>query len=456
MQIQCYHCRNVMTVHPQGGQFQCPVCHAVSVVAAPVHPGYHVAPPQAPYYQVRAAPPPTDNRKAYVLGAFMVLGVVGLTLKWWGIALGAALLAWGIAAAIGKVKGPMSLVYPESTKVGALAALSLALGGMVTTCGAMGIVSSASRAEREGREAAEKQEREAAALAERERKAAEDAAAKAARDAELRANVGKAAKDLNAGHDAVQALVDAGKWREAGTKLEAVALAAAEYRSLDPVPDEIASATPREAKLQAAINRVLTVLDAADDLEKNMAEAGELTKGTKDGQAWKTAQAKWQAALKNLDTLEAAGADLQAHVPKGLAAKRTAIEKSLASATKIVDKYDAEQSRMAAFQERCGGCVEVSADQLLQAYADNEARAQSAFGGKRVAVSGIVDSVSLDLFDKPVVNIRGSDRYSFQSVMCQPKNESDANTLDKGQKIVAIGEIGVEVIGSVALEDCEF
>ena len=34
MQIQCYHCRTVMTVNPQGGQFQCPVCRAVSVVAA--------------------------------------------------------------------------------------------------------------------------------------------------------------------------------------------------------------------------------------------------------------------------------------------------------------------------------------------------------------------------------------------------------------------------------------
>ena len=106
----------------------------------------------------------------------------------------------------------------------------------------------------------------------------------------------------------------------------------------------------------------------------------------------------------------------------------------------------------------CGdeGCIEVTATQLLKDYAANEAGAQARWGGKRVAVSGTVGSISLDLFDNVVVSIRGKSRFSFTNVMCDPENESAANTLRKGQKIVAYGTIGSEIIGSVGLDDCVF
>ena len=263
MHIHCFNCRTPMIVNPQGGHFACPTCSAVNVVGAPVLPGY---PPRGytPSHQVAPPRPKQDNRRAFVLLAFVVLGFAGLLLQWWGIALGAALLAWGIAGAMGKVRGPMSMVFLDSTKTTALTVLSLALGGLVATCGVMGTMADSRRAEREAREASEKAEREAKEKAEREQREAEEAAARATRESELRSNVAVAAGSYAAGLDEVEGLIAGGKWADAEAKLEEVIRAAAEYKALEPVPEEIAALVPREAKVAPKIAAKRREREAAD------------------------------------------------------------------------------------------------------------------------------------------------------------------------------------------------
>lgn len=253
MQIQCVSCRSLMAINPQGGHFVCPTCHVVNVVGAPVFPGYppHGYPPQYP-----AAPPrpKQDHRGALVLLAFVVLGTAGLLLPWWGIALGVALLGWAVVAAMGKVKGPMSMVFHGSTKTTALAALSLALGALVMTCSVMGAVAESRRSEREARAIQEKAERDAKEKAEREQREAEATAARAVREAELRNKAVIAAASYAAGLNEVETLIAGSKWLDAEAKLEEVTRAVAEYKALMPVPDEIAALLPREATVAPKID----------------------------------------------------------------------------------------------------------------------------------------------------------------------------------------------------------
>ncbi len=458
MQIHCHNCRNPLTVNPQGGQFQCPTCGAINAVGAPVQSGYAPQPQHQAPYAPPPPPPKKDNRKAGVLAAFMVLGAAALVLGWWGVLIGLPLLAWGIAGALGKVKSPGALVFPESAGKAGITALGIGLGAFVMTCGALGGASQGAAAERAEREAEEQAEREAAEKAAKEKEEAEKAAAKAAHAAELRANVSKAAADYKSGLDAVEALVNDGKMREAGEKMLAVAKGVEEYQELEPVPDEISALMPRHAELAPKIAEALTVINAADELEKNMARAEELTKGTKDGASWSEAKGLWEAAINNIETLESANENQRQHVPGGLPGKRKTIEKMLKKADGIVAQYEREVAARAAFQEACGpgGCIEVSARGLLKEYENNEPAAQAKYKGKRVAVTGVVESVALDLFDNPFVSISGGERWAFQTIHCQPANEKAANRLNKGQKILAIGTIGAEVIGSVVLEDCVF
>ena len=464
--------RRVNRQPAQGGQFKCPSCQAVNAVGGQVQPGYAPQAQQVGGPQYAAAPPkPTkDNRKAYVLGAFMVLGVVAVGMGWAGVLIGLPLLGWGIAGALGKVKSPGALIFPESAGKTGVTALGIALGGFVTTCSIMGGASQAQKAERDAAEAQEKEEREAADKAAKEKREAEEAAAKAAHEAELLANVGKAATVYKSGLDAIEALVNDDKMKEASAKLAEVTAAVDEYQKLDPVPGEIAALLPRGVSLDSQITEALKIIVAAENLEKNTAKADELTKGTKDGEAWSTAQGLWQSALKNIETLETAGAAHADRVPAGLPGQRKAIEKKLGKAEGIVAKYEKQQvvqeakrekeeAAMAAFNAACGegGCTKVTAKQLLGDYAANEAGAQARWKGKRVAVTGVVDSISLDFMDDAVVSITGGrQRFALQTIHCQPKNNADANRLRKGQNILAIGTVGTEVIGSIMLEDCVF
>jgi LSD1 subclass zinc finger protein len=247
MQIQCHNCRHPLTVNPQGGQFQCPTCGAVNAVGAPVQPGYPQIQHQPQY--VPQPPPKKDNRRALVGVAFAVLGIVALLMGWWGMALGVGLLGWAIAGALGKIKGPIHSVFPQSARKTVLAVVGIGLGSFVTMCGVMGGVAQHNKAEKDAREAQERAEREAAAKAEKKKREAEEAAAVAAHEAELRNGASKAATAYAAGLDAIETLIAEDKWADADEKMNEVSAAVAEYRKLNPVPDDIAALVPRHEAL---------------------------------------------------------------------------------------------------------------------------------------------------------------------------------------------------------------
>ncbi len=259
MQIQCHNCHNPMTVNPQGGQFKCPSCRAVNAV------GGHIQPRYAPLAQQvrpqRAMPPnpKSDNRRVVVIGAFVILGGGAIFAQWMGIALGVAILAWAIAGAMGKIKGPVALIFPESVRKVGLAAVGIGLGSFVTMCGAIGTTAAAEDAELAAEAAKNKEERETAAAIENEKREADEAVAKAADEAELRGKAGKTATEYRAALDTVEALIAEGKWVEAEAEAKAKEMGSlADYKQLNPVPKEILAVISRQDALTLKLDAART------------------------------------------------------------------------------------------------------------------------------------------------------------------------------------------------------
>jgi len=210
-----------------------------------------------------------------VTGAFVGLGTIAALVGWIGVAVGVLLLGWAIAGSVGKIKGPINLVFPQSAKKTALSAVGIGLGTFVTMCGVMGGVAKDARTEKAAREATEKADREAAAKAEEQRQASEVAAAKAAREAQLTASAATAAIEYAAGLDAVEGLLTAEKWVESDEKLKGVAMAVAEYRALTPVPPEIAALVPRHEALSSKLGAKRREREAIAWIERAEAVVGE-------------------------------------------------------------------------------------------------------------------------------------------------------------------------------------
>lgn len=323
MQIRCSGCHSVLNVGMAGGQFQCPRCLTVNLVAAPVAsppqmvPSVPPAQPMTPPVGHHPQRPPavakkSDNRSAVVVAAFVVLGMLSMLVGRWGVGLGVLLLAWTVAAAVGKVKGPMELLYPESIGKTALAAAGIGLASFVTMCGAMGGVA---QLEQERREAERVTQAEADRVAREEQEAA-DALARATKEKELRDAAPKVAKSFASGLDAVTDVYNEEQYKEAAKKLDEVAALTNDYGSLDPVPTEIAELVPRYNELKTKVDAAVAVVDAAANLDANIDKATELTDGTMDGPTWKAAKGVWETALANIVTLEGADERFSPSFPK--------------------------------------------------------------------------------------------------------------------------------------------
>lgn len=96
----------------------------------------------------------------------------------------------------------------------------------------------------------------------------------------------------------------------------------------------------------------------------------------------------------------------------------------------------------------------VSAEQLLTEFEANEVRAVQTWKGKRVEITGLVDSVGLDFMDDPVVNIGTGKDFEILTIMCNPSNGDRAAQLNKGEPITVTATIKGEIMGTPHLDDC--
>jgi hypothetical protein len=143
--------------------------------------------------------------------------------------------------------------------------------------------------------------------------------------------------------DAVESQIVAENWPGAETALSTIAAPVAEYRELKNNPLTMTEAITRYDALHTRIKVVTKVLERAATLNRELETGLDLTKGTKDGKAWKTATAHWERAATEADELGKVTGEAAKYVPKNLSTLRKNIEKNLKGAEKIVDKYESDE-----------------------------------------------------------------------------------------------------------------
>ena len=97
----------------------------------------------------------------------------------------------------------------------------------------------------------------------------------------------------------------------------------------------------------------------------------------------------------------------------------------------------------------------VSARDLAAAYDRNEVAAQQQYGDQVLEVSGIVEGISLDFLDNPVIQFRGVNQFLNVQAKLVGDSRSRAGGISKGQTITVRCESVSEVISAPMLDDCQ-
>ena len=101
--------------------------------------------------------------------------------------------------------------------------------------------------------------------------------------------------------------------------------------------------------------------------------------------------------------------------------------------------------------------LSMSASELINAYKENEVKADKMYKGKIVEVNGIVDGIDSDMDDKAVVRLSDGDEFSIYTVSCyiDDENQDNACELKKGENVIIVGKADGEIIGEPVIKDCK-
>jgi hypothetical protein len=98
--------------------------------------------------------------------------------------------------------------------------------------------------------------------------------------------------------------------------------------------------------------------------------------------------------------------------------------------------------------------LEVTAQELFDAFEGNEVAAKVRYGGQRLAVTGVIAGISLDFRDRPVVSLETSNEFLTVDASFGKDYTQKTARLRKGQKITVTCEELTEVMGNPLLSDC--
>ena len=101
--------------------------------------------------------------------------------------------------------------------------------------------------------------------------------------------------------------------------------------------------------------------------------------------------------------------------------------------------------------------IEVTADELLKAYKENELAGDKAYKGKNLIVTGILDSIESGMGDSPYLTLKAGDEYEFNTPQAHfQKSETDSLIeLKKGESVTLHCIGNGEIIGSPMISDCK-
>jgi hypothetical protein len=84
--------------------------------------------------------------------------------------------------------------------------------------------------------------------------------------------------------------------------------------------------------------------------------------------------------------------------------------------------------------------ISIDAPTLIQEYQDNEVKADNAYKGQRIRVTGKVGDIGKDIMDDIYVTLKSNSQYSISSVQCFISDANVAANLKKGQQITVEGD----------------
>ena len=101
--------------------------------------------------------------------------------------------------------------------------------------------------------------------------------------------------------------------------------------------------------------------------------------------------------------------------------------------------------------------LNISATELINAYKENEIKADKMYKGKIVEVNGIVDAIDSGIDDKAIVRLSDGDEFSFYNVHCyiDDENQDKACELKKGENVTIIGKEDGEIAGQPCIKNCK-
>ena len=96
----------------------------------------------------------------------------------------------------------------------------------------------------------------------------------------------------------------------------------------------------------------------------------------------------------------------------------------------------------------------VTAQEIFEAYDNNEVAADQQYKDKPLLVTGTVSGISSDFMDDAQVQLATSNEFMDVMASGDDTFNSAAATLSKGQKITMLCQGGGEVVGSPMLSEC--
>ena len=117
------------------------------------------------------------------------------------------------------------------------------------------------------------------------------------------------------------------------------------------------------------------------------------------------------------------------------------------------EAQEIEQAKADA-RNRIDSAVMMTATELWSAYQANEVAAQRAIGDNEVLISGVIEGVTLDFMDEPVVSLRTGNQFQSVQVDFDDGDADAVAQLSSGETFSALCGKVSEVAGTPMLDDC--
>lgn len=102
--------------------------------------------------------------------------------------------------------------------------------------------------------------------------------------------------------------------------------------------------------------------------------------------------------------------------------------------------------------------IEITGIDLINAYKENEIKADNTYKGKKVKITGEIESIGIDILDNAYITISDGETYSVNSVQCYFTNSAEKNKvaeMQEGNKITLIGTVGDFSVFNLSVNNCK-